>query len=164
MAGAGGAPMEVAMAKQGTTLNTILAGLLAGFLMGGVAAAEDVAPMQPESAAEPWQEVITSQIDAFRHKDAPGAFQYAAAAFQTSFPSAEAFFVTIVSSGYAPIMESRSHTFGAFKMVDDKTVLQEVKLLGNDQGLYEAFYQLTEEPVGWRVQGVQLMKQPGMGI
>jgi hypothetical protein len=39
-----------------------------------------------------------------------------------------------------------------------------VKLVGKDQSLYEAFYQLTEEAAGWRVQGVQLLKQAGMGI
>lgn len=114
--------------------------------------------------AEAWQGVITSQIEAFRHKDAPGAFQYASAAFQTSFPSAEAFFVAIIASGYAPIMESRSHSFGTFQKLGETSVLQEVKFVGNDQSLYEAFYQLTEETAGWRVQGVQLMKQPGLGI
>ena len=37
-------------------------------------------------------------------------------------------------------------------------------LVGNDQSLYEAFYQLAEEKDGWRVQGVQLVKQAGMGV
>ena len=145
-----------------TTRVTVLAGVLAGMLLAGSALAEDT--VAPAVTIEPWQEVITGQIDAFRHKDAPGAFQYAAAAFQTGFPSAEAFFVAIVASGYAPIMESRSHTFGQFKKLDENTVLQEVKLVGNHQSLYEAFYQLRQETVGWRVAGVQLMKQPGMGI
>lgn len=135
------------------------AGLVTVSLLASPVRAEDAA-----AASEAWQGVITSQIEAFRHKDAPGAFQYASAAFQTSFPSAEAFFVAIIGSGYAPIMESRSHTFGTFQMLGESSVLQEVKLVGNDQSLYEAFYQLTEETGGWRVQGVQLLKQPGLGI
>jgi hypothetical protein len=135
------------------------AGLVTASLLAVPARAEDAAV-----GTEPWQGVITSQIEAFRHKDAPGAFQYASAAFQMSFPSAEAFFVAIVSSGYAPIMESRSHSFGEYQKLGETSVLQEVKFVGNDQSLYEAFYQLTEESAGWRVQGVQLLKQPGLGI
>jgi hypothetical protein len=132
-----------------------------------------LAPMMPASAqeatpqavvSEPWQEVITLQIEAFRTKDAPGAFTYAAEAFHAGFPSAEAFFVAIVGSGYAPIMESRSHSFGAFQKVSDTVVVQQVKFVGEDQGLYEAIYQLTAETAGWRVSGVQLVKQPGIGI
>jgi hypothetical protein len=121
-------------------------------------------PAAPAAAVEPWQSVITSQIEAFRAKDAPGAFKWAGAGFQVAFPSPEAFFAAIVGSGYAPIMESRSHSFGKFQKLSDTSVLQEVKLLGNDQGLYEAFYMLAEEANGWRVQGVQLAKQPGVGI
>jgi hypothetical protein len=114
--------------------------------------------------AQPWQAVITGQIEAFRAKDASGAFEYAAEAFHTGFPSAEAFFVAIVGSGYAPIMESRSHSFGKYEKLGDTVVLQEVKFVGNDQSLYEAFYQLTEETEGWRVSGVQLLKQSGLAI
>lgn len=135
------------------------AGLVTVSLLASPASAQQMA-----DGAEAWQGVITSQIEAFRHKDAAGAFQYASAAFQTGFPSAEAFFVAIVSSGYAPIMESRSHSFGEFQKLGETSVLQEVKFVGNDQSLYEAFYQLTEESAGWRVQGVQLLKQPGLGI
>lgn len=146
-----------------TTMRAAAAAMLAAILLFGVAArAEDVpAPVQVE---EPWQLVITSQIEAFRAKDAPGAFQYASAGFHTTFPSAEAFFVAIISSGYAPIMESRSHSFGRFQKLGDKAVVQEVQFVGNDQSLYGAIYMLAEEANGWRVQGVQLAKQAGVGI
>lgn len=133
----------------------------------GLFAIMAVVPAVAEDAAasgEPWQAVITGQIEAFRAKDAPGAFQYAAAAFHAGFPSAEAFFVAIVGSGYGPIMESRSHSFGPFEKMGETMVLQEVKFVGNDQSLYEAYYQLTEETEGWRVSGVQLLKQPGLAI
>jgi hypothetical protein len=108
--------------------------------------------------------VITSQIEAFRNHDAAGAFSFAGAPFQTSFPSAQLFFDAIVGAGYAPIMESRSHSFGAYTMMDAASVMQEVTLLGNDQGLYEAFYSLEKEPQGWRVEGVILQKREGLGI
>lgn len=123
------------------------------------ASAQDALP-----AATPWQEVITSQIQAFRDHDAPAALSYAGKGFQAAFPSPEAFFVSIIRSGYAPIMDSSRHSFGPFRMVGDKGVAQQVRLIGNDQQFYEAIYLLTEEESGWRVQGVQLAETAAVGI
>ncbi len=114
--------------------------------------------------ATPWQEVITSQVQAFRDHDAPAALSFAGQGFQSRFTSAEEFFVVIMASGYAPIMESRSHSFGAFQKIDDKTVAQQVRFSGTDQKLYEAVYVLVEETAGWRVQGVQLATTGAVGI
>lgn len=114
--------------------------------------------------AAPWQDVITSQVQAFRDHDAPAALSFAGQGFQTRFKSAEEFFVTIMGSGYAPIMQSRSHSFGPFQKIDDKTVAQQVRFSGADQRLYEAIYVLVEEQAGWRVQGVQLAKTAAVGI
>lgn len=141
-----------------TPLRLILATVLL-WVMVAPLAADDAAPGTP-----PWQEVITSQIEAFRNHDAPSAFSYAGAGFQTSYPSAEAFFAAIVTSGYAPIMESSSHSFGAYDLVGAGGVVQVVRLVGKDQEIYEARYQLTEEDRGWRVQGVQLVRRPGIAI
>lgn len=119
---------------------------------------------QAEDVPKPWQDVITSQIQAFRDHDAPAALSYAGRGFQATFPSPEAFFVSIISSGYAPIMESSSHSFGEFTMVGDTSVAQEVKLVGQDQKFYEALYLLTREETGWRVQGVRLVATDAVGI
>ena len=112
----------------------------------------------------PWQDVISSQIQAFRDHDAPAALSYAGKGFQATFPSPEAFFVSIISSGYAPIMESSSHSFGEFRMVGETSVAQQVMLVGKDQKFYEAIYLLTKEETGWRVQGVQLAATKAVGI
>jgi hypothetical protein len=133
--------------------------LLALSALSVPAFAQDAQP-----AATPWQDIISSQIQAFRDRNAPAALSFAGKGFQANFPSPEAFFVTIISSGYAPIMESRSHTFGMFQMVDDKSVAQQVRLTGENQQLYEAVYLLTEEETGWRVQGVQLTQTKAVGI
>lgn len=113
-------------------------------------------------AAAPWQEVISGQIQAFRERDAPTAFDYAGTAFKISFQDAEVFFEAIVQSGYEPIMESHSHRFGSYEQIGSMVVLQQVMLVGNDLQYYGAIYQLIEEPDGWRVQGVHLYRQPGM--
>src|SRR5687767_10789932 len=151
--------MEVGMKSFFRTLPVGLLGLMA---LSTSALPQD--EMVPAPVERPWQDVITSQIQAFRDHDAPGAFMYAGAGFQVSFPSAEAFFNAIVTSGYAPIMESVSHSFGEFEMLGATGVVQEVKLVGKDQELYGALYQLTEEEAGWRVQAVQLYRQEGVAI
>lgn len=142
-----------------SAFRSVLAALsLALAVLATPALAEDV----PSASAAPWQDVISGQIQAFRDRDAPTAFGYAGAAFQVSFQNAEIFFETIVTSGYGPIMDSHSHSFGEYQMVGGAAVLQRVRLIGGDLQLYDAIYQLIEEPEGWRVQGVQLFRQQGM--
>ena len=123
------------------------------------ARADDSAP----SATE-WQAVIAGQIQAFRNHDAPGAYSFAGDEFHKAYADPKDFFVAIIASGYSPIMDSRSQTFGEFQLIGTDKVLQEVKFTGNDQSIYEAIYQLAKGPDGWRVHGVQLTKTPGLGV
>lgn len=122
-----------------------------------------VSAQQPP-AEEEWQLVITSQVQAFRDRDAAEAMSYAAAPFHTRFSTPEEFFIVIMGSGYAPIMDSRSHSFGEFQMIDEKTVAQQVRFSGGDQKVYEAVYVLGREAAGWRVQGVQLAPTAALGV
>jgi hypothetical protein len=119
----------------------------------------------PDAVAEAaWQEVISAQIEAFRSGDAGGAFGYAAAGFKTSFPDAETFYAVILGTGYAPIAQSSSHSFGQFKLVAGEQVIQIVRLAGAEDGRFDALYQLVKEPEGWRVLGVQLQKSSAIDI
>jgi hypothetical protein len=136
--------------------------VLLTFAVFALAAAVVPAAAQTEAPAD-WQDVISHQIQAFRDQDAPGAFSDAGRMFHAAFPTPEAFFVAIITSGYSPIMESTSHSFGEFKMTDDG-VVQVVRLVGKSQELYEAWYQLREEEGSWRVQGVVLQKAAGVGV
>jgi len=132
----------------------------------GVAMMVAMPAIAQDADADPsaWQAAVSGQIEAFRLENAEAAYYFASAPFHTTFPSADAFYAAIVGSGYAPIGESRTHSFGSYTVQADATVLQQVNLVGTDQSLYGAVYQLTEEPEGWRVLGVQLLKQPGIGI
>ena len=124
-----------------------------------------VFPAQAQESDAPWQATVTGQIEAFRAGDGVAALDFAAAGFKAQFTDPNDFIKAIAASGYGPIVASRSHSFGDFTKVSDTVVMQVVKLVGPDQGLYEALYQLAEEPdVGWRVQGVALRKEPGVGI
>jgi hypothetical protein len=116
----------------------------------------------PDPAA--WQGVISGQIEAFRKGDAPTAFSYAGSAFQKTFTDPAQFMLSIAASGYAPIFTSVSHQFGGFAQPDDKTVVQNVTLIGPNREVYKAIYALALEPTGWRVQGVELMKDDSIGV
>lgn len=123
-------------------------------------------PSLAQTESAPWQDSVTGQIEAFRAGDADGALSFAGQGFRAQFDGRpEVFLAAIAASGYAVIVESRSHSFGEFKMVGDALVLQVVKFVGSNQSLYEAVYQLGNEPdEGWRVLGVILRKQAGIAI
>lgn len=123
-------------------------------------------PAAGQDDAAPWQATVTGQIEAFRAKDGAAALSFAGQGFRTQFEGQpEAFYAAIVASGYQPIVDSRSHSFGKFNLVSENVVVQVVRLVGPDQGLYEALYQLGNEPgEGWRVLGVALRKEAGVGI
>lgn len=137
-------------------------GVVVSFVLafGGTGRAED----HYLPSAQEWQTVIHAQIEAFRQHDAPAALSYASEEFHKQFADPNAFFIAIISSGYSPIMDSLSESFGSFEMQGEDEVLQEVRLTGSDQTVYEAIYELTHETAGWRVQGVQLIKTKAIGI
>lgn len=114
----------------------------------------------------PWQATVTGQIEAFRAQDGAAALQFAGEAFRVQFDGQpEAFYAAIIASGYEPIVRSRSHSFGEFKTMSAARVLQIVDFVGPDQGLYQALYELGDEPgEGWRVLGVVLRREAGVGI
>jgi hypothetical protein len=117
-----------------------------------------------EAEPSPWQTVITAQIEAFRDGDGVAALEWAGAGFKTQFEDPDLFYQAILASGYEPIVNSRSHSFGDFQQVGEMGAIQVVRLVGPDQGLYEALYQMLEEADGWRVQGVALREEEGLGI
>ena len=118
----------------------------------------------PAPSATEWQAVIAGQIQAFRNHDAPGAYSFAGDEFHKAYADPKDFFIAIIQSGYTPIMESTSQTFGEFQLLGTDKVLQEVKLTGTDHSTFEAVYQLSKDAEGWRVHGVQLTKTPGLGV
>lgn len=111
-----------------------------------------------------WQEAITGQIEAFRRGDAEAALDFAAVGFKMRYADPAQFYVDIKRSGYGPILDSRSHSFGGYDFVGTATVAQVVLIQGPDQGLYQALYRVGAEEDGWRVQGVVLRKRDGLGV
>ncbi|GLQ52813.1 DUF4864 domain-containing protein [Devosia nitrariae] len=117
-----------------------------------------------ERPAAPWQAAISSQIEAFRAQDGAGALAVASAGFRAQFSDPQLFYEAILAAGYGPIMDSRSHTFGEFERVGADSAVQIVLVVGPDQGLYEALYEMRQETDGWRVFGVALRREEGVAI
>ena len=114
--------------------------------------------------ATPWQATVTGQIEALQSGEAEIALGLASAVFRETYTDPQRFLADVKRSGYGPIVEARSHSFGAYEKTESGVVLQVVKLVGPDLDLYEAVYQLLDEPgQGWRVLGVVLRKVPGRG-
>ena len=120
--------------------------------------AAHAAPMSDE-----WQATITGQVDAFHAQDGASALGFAGSGFKERFTDPGSFLQAIRDWGYAAILDSRSHSFGAYQVIDADHVLQLVTFTGPDQVIYQAVYQLVREPEGWRIAGVQMMKTGGMG-
>ncbi|GHA16735.1 hypothetical protein GCM10007989_09820 [Devosia pacifica] len=111
----------------------------------------------------PWQATITGQLEAFRSADAEAALEFAGAGFKAQFDDPELFYRAILATGYEPLARSRSHTFGKFTQIGEIGALQEVLLVGPELGLFSAIYEMRLEEDGWRVQGVALRIQQGIG-
>lgn len=114
--------------------------------------------------ATPWQETVKGQIEALQSGNAEIALGLASSGFRETYTDPERFLADVTRSGYGPIVEARSFSFGSYEKTASGVVLQVVKLVGPDLALYEAVYQLTDEAgQGWRVLGVVLRKVPGRG-
>jgi len=126
--------------------------------------AEAPAMKVPDAAAiAEWQGVVHSQVQAFRDHDAEAALSYAAAPFHEQFKDPADFLVAILNAGYAPIMDSRSESFGPYEVMSADVVDQDVTFVGKDQSLYEAVYRLQREAGGWRVEAVTMVKKADVG-
>ena len=124
------------------------------------------APLAAQDGETAWRETVTGQILALRGGDGVAALSFAGAAFRANYQANPQQFVDdIARSGYGPIGESRSHTFGAFRELAPGAVLQEVEFVGTDGRVWEAVYQLVDErDEGWRIQGVVLRSTESLGI
>ena len=135
----------------------VIAGLVLSVLL--------IATVGAQEGENPWRAVIDQQIEALREGDADTALELAGATFKRVYSDGDSFLADIERAGYGPIISSRSHSFGQAREVGETSVIVVVNLVGPNQGLYEAVYQMADEPdEGWRVQGVVLRPIEGIGI
>lgn len=142
-------------------LISTLAFLIFALTMPAFAQAE--APVAVPDPVE-WQSAITGQLEAFRAGDGPAALLFAGNGFKAAFPDPSKFYGAILSGGYEPLLTSRSHSFGEYQMMGEDAVLQMVTIIGPNQLLYDALYQMVREDGVWHVAGVQLNQIEGIAV
>ena len=108
-------------------------------------------------------QVITAQIEAFRHDDGAAALRFATPGLQRQFGNG-AHFLDIVRQDYPPVFRPRSFTFGDIDAADGE-VIQRVELIGPDGTPATALYEMQHEADGsWRISGCTLLKSKQLEI
>lgn len=107
------------------------------------------------------EQVITSQLDAFRRDAGDAAFGLASPNIQSMFGDA-AHFMAMVRQGYPPVYRPRSFAFEQLVTIDGR-IVQRVMIVGPDGAPALALYTMEREPDGtWRIDGCALTKPDGL--
>ena len=128
--------------------------LILMMLGAGPAAAQDEALPAADVAAI--QRVITSQLDAFKRDDGPGAYAFASDGIKAIFPSA-AIFMKMVREGYPAVYRSREAEFQELSFLQGTMWVQEALIVGADGTVMHALYTMERQPNGtWKIAGCTL--------
>jgi hypothetical protein len=110
-----------------------------------------------EAAKAKAQDIIRSQIEAFKSGQDAVAYSYASPMIQGFFPDIPTF-IEMVKRGYAPVYNPRNYDFGRAKEPVEGTVVQEVLVTGPDGKPWTALYTLVRQPDGaWKINSVQVL-------
>ncbi|MEM6386508.1 MAG: DUF4864 domain-containing protein [Pseudomonadota bacterium] len=130
-------------------------GILVSSLWLSVASAEEALP--PNSGIEG---TITAQIDAFLKDDFAEAFTYASPNIQGMFGSSERF-GQMVRNGYPMVWRPGDVEYLELRDVAGN-LWQKVMIRDQAGRTHVLDYQMIETADGWKINGVQLLKQPGV--
>ena len=119
--------------------------------------AENVLP--PEAGIEG---TIQSQIDAFLVDDFARAFTFASPNIQGLFGSADRF-GTMVRNGYPMVWRPEDVQFLELRDLDGR-LWQKVMVRDQRGKLHILDYQMIKTDAGWRINGVQLLPAPDLGV
>ena len=136
---------------------TLLAVLAA--LLPFATAAQGLAPDEARAV----RAIIEAQLDAFQRDDAPRAFSYAADGIRTTFGTAESF-IEMVRRAYPVVYRPKSVQFEAPVFVEGELV-QPVRMTDAEGRAWLALYPMQRLPDGgWKINGCQLGRLPGLGV
>lgn len=120
------------------------------------ARADDAASVSPADR-QAIEQVITSQLDAFRRDAGDAAFSLASPHIQSLFGDAPRF-MSMVQQGYPPVYRPRSFMFDDLVTIDER-IVQRVMIIGPDGAAALALYTMEREPDGtWRIDGCALTR------
>ncbi len=131
-------------------------------ILVALAAPPRPAPARAQSDADRTaiQNVIASQIKAFRTDNAATAYSYAAPNIKAIFPTPDTF-MEMVRSGYRSVYRPQSFDFGPLDFTDGQWV-QPVRLVGPDGKPMVALYMMEQQPDGaWKIAGIYMLRGRG---
>lgn len=110
------------------------------------------------------RDLITRQIEAFRHDDAASAFAFASPGIREMFGGSERSFLDMVQRAYPAVNRPRSFTFGPARDVGEG--FEQSLAIQDEQGAdWDAVYSLERQPDGsWKISGCRMVKRPGEAV
>lgn len=108
------------------------------------------------------EDVISSQLDAFRADDFGRAFTFAAPGIQRMFGTPRNF-GAMVRNGYPMVHRPDTVRFGALEQ--ENGVLRQRVMIRDATGTFHALdYDMIEGPEGWKIGAVRLVEMPEVGV
>lgn len=102
--------------------------------------------------------IITEQLESFLARDFERAYGYASEDIKRIFPTLERF-MSMVESGYLPVLRPGNYAFGRTEQMADGRIVQEVLIRAPDGSDWTAVYFMEQQADGsWKVDGVNLRK------
>jgi len=107
--------------------------------------------------------VISEQLDAFTHDDAPRAFSLATTGIRAQFGTPEAF-INMVRAAYPAVYRPKTVQFENPVLVEGQ-VVQPVKMTDAKGHMWVALYPMQRQADGgWRINGCQLARLSGSEV
>lgn len=125
-----------------------------------LAASLCLAPLMAQ--ADPIEDVISGQLDAFASRDIVEAWDHASPMIQGQFFDARNF-GAMVEMGYDPIWNNQGARF-AGRMVTDGRIRQTVVITDANSALHAYEYDMIETPRGWKINGVRPVEMPDAAV
>ena len=136
--------------------------ILAAALALGTPAVAQVQLDAPAAPAERGiEDVIQSQLNAFRGRDVEGAWRFASPMIQGMFGSPRNF-GTMVSEGYPMVWDNSAARFLATRQ-DGITTYQRVLIEDAQGALHMLEYAMINDGDRWLINGVQVLQAPDVG-
>lgn len=108
--------------------------------------------------------IISEQLEAFEERDVDRAFTYASPMIKGLFQTSEVF-GQMVELGYPMIWDNHDVRFLEQREFEEgRVVLQRVMIRDLAWALHLVEYQMIQLPQGWRINGVQVLEPPEVGV
>lgn len=129
--------------------------LMTSVLWFTTASAEETLP--PEAGIEA---TITAQIDAFLNDDFAEAFSYASPNIQGMFGNSDRF-GQMVRNGYPMVWRPGDVKYLELRDISG-SLWQKVLIRDQQGGTHVLDYQMIQTSEGWKINGVQILRMPGV--